>query len=285
MRSSTNDSYNYLLREQQGASQDLLSVPTSGGSAPRTQNVPARSTSSVIGRQHPVTQSSSVAAVIEDNSVRFAEITNDVRELITDFPNPVDGSTPRGSNSLMNEDENSRVGVEPQPKYEEIEKRFEAEFRRLSEVEDINLQDQKRSKTLMFQFEHELDREKRRLEAEFRRRNLLEEKWDRTSMLTDVGGITGNNRNRDSIGTISIADSIKLSDKKFKKTVVRMQEILRSRFETTVLDLIIDYLRVDEDLVGAWRYLNDYYCSVLRNHIDVFAAALEVYRIKPQQCD
>lgn len=99
-------------------------------------------------------------------------------------------------------------------------------------------------------------------------------------MLSDFGGVTTSS-NRDSIGTISIADSIKLSDKKFKKTT-KMQEILRHRFETTVLDLVLDYLRI-EDLASAWRYLNAYYCSVLRNHIDVFAAALEVYKIKPQQ--
>jgi hypothetical protein len=202
----------------------------------------------------------------------MAEMPSDVRELITDLPNPVDGSAPRGSNLMISEDEYTRaIGMELQPKYDEIEKSFEADFKRLSEIEDINLQDQRR-KTLMFRFDFELNRESRRLEAEFRRKSMLEEKRDRTSVMSDLGGITINS-NKDSIGTISVADSIKLSDKKPKKTT-RMQEILRNRFETTVLDLIIDYLRV-EDLTGAWCYLNDYYCSVLRNHVDAFAAALD----------
>jgi hypothetical protein len=43
-----------------------------------------------------------------------------------------------------------------------------------------------------------------------------------------------------------------------------------------------DYLR-GEDLANAWKYLNNYYCGVLLHHIDVFAAALEVYKIKPHQ--
>lgn len=278
MISSTNDSYS-LIREQQSASQDnnVISVPMSGGLLPQSQNVPSRSISS--RRQHSLNQNSSIAAAVR-NDMSMAEMPSDVRELITDLPNPVDGSAPRGSNLMISEDEYTRaIGMELQPKYDEIEKSFEADFKRLSEIEDINLQDQRR-KTLMFRFDFELNRESRRLEAEFRRKSMLEEKRDRTSVMSDLGGITINS-NKDSIGTISVADSIKLSDKKFKKTT-RMQEILRNRFETTVLDLIIDYLRV-EDLAGAWRYLNEYYCSVLRNHVDVFAAALEVYRIKPQQ--
>jgi hypothetical protein len=52
------------------------------------------------------------------------------------------------------------MGVEPQPKFEEIEKRFELEFTRLRDIEDVNLQDQRR-KTLMFQYEHELERERK----------------------------------------------------------------------------------------------------------------------------
>jgi hypothetical protein len=61
-----------------------------------------------------------------------------------------------------------------------------------------------------------------------------------------------------------------------------MQEILRNRFENTVLDLVVEYLR-SEDLAKSWRYLNNYYCGVLQHHIEVFAAALEVYKIKPNQ--
>jgi Zn-dependent M16 (insulinase) family peptidase len=131
--------------------------------------------------------------------------------------------------------------VEPQPKFDEIEERFESEFANLTLIEDMIIQDQKR-KTLMFQFEHELEKEKRRLESELRRKSIVKEKKDRLSIMSDIGSITAGNNRRDNIGTVSIADTIKLTDKKFKKTI-RMQETLRNRFENSVLDLVVDYLR------------------------------------------
>jgi hypothetical protein len=163
-------SYNFNTREQQSASHnnDLL-VPKSGGLVPPNPYVPSRSTN-LIGRQHPqTTQSSSTAAAGVYDTTSVYNIPDDVRELITDFPNPVDGSSPRGFNAtamLL-----ARVGLEFQPKYEEIEIRFETLFSSLNSIEDVNLQDQKR-KTLMFQFDHELEKEKSRVEAELRRKSL-----------------------------------------------------------------------------------------------------------------
>jgi hypothetical protein len=232
---STYDSYNYE-RGQQGAYRNNLTEPTTNigvGLLPRNQNMSARHYSSY-------TQSSNVAAA---QDMSFKDIPNDVRELMSEFPpeDTVDGSNnPRGSNRVN--DENSRVmGVEPQPKFDEIEERFESEFANLTLIEEMIIQDQKR-KTLMFQFEHELEKEKRRLESELRRKSIVKEKKDRLSIMSDIGSITAGNNRRDNIGTVSIADTIKLTDKKFKKTI-RMQETLRNRFENSVLDLVVDYLR------------------------------------------